>query len=214
MSNKTFKVFVDKMGGNPSASYIGNAGEIFYDPESTTLRISDGQTTGGLEVNRKSFGCFHKISNVTAQQADVAFSFDWFTQVDPHINNLGIRVESTAPTHVVFDHPGNYMILVEMSVKSISPQARDVFLWLRKNGQQEVPDSTFRVEIRGAATNKPLYQPLTKQWIVENVEAGDFFETRFAVTDITDISLEYLPAQTVPYVRPAAPSATLFVTQI
>ena len=50
--NKTYKVFVDKMGGGDGATeYIGRLGELFYDPESTTLRISNGVDAGGNIVN-------------------------------------------------------------------------------------------------------------------------------------------------------------------
>ena len=51
MANKTFKAFVDKMGGVPASSYIGNEGELFYDPTTTTLRVSDGSTPGGTIVS-------------------------------------------------------------------------------------------------------------------------------------------------------------------
>jgi hypothetical protein len=51
MANKTFKAFVDKMGGTQAASYIGNEGELFYDPTTTTLRVGDGQTPGGTVVS-------------------------------------------------------------------------------------------------------------------------------------------------------------------
>lgn len=50
MSNKTFKLFADKMGGNPAASYIGSSGELFYDPEIGALKISDGVTLGGIAI--------------------------------------------------------------------------------------------------------------------------------------------------------------------
>ena len=51
MSNKTFKIFVDKMGGITATQYIGNDGELFYDPTTTTIRIGDGETPGGTIVS-------------------------------------------------------------------------------------------------------------------------------------------------------------------
>jgi hypothetical protein len=51
MSNKTFKIFADKMGGNPATSYIGVAGDLFYDPDTGQLRVSDGVTAGGVFVS-------------------------------------------------------------------------------------------------------------------------------------------------------------------
>lgn len=51
MANKTFKAFVDKMGGTTATNYIGNEGELFYDPTTTTLRIGDGTTPGGTVLS-------------------------------------------------------------------------------------------------------------------------------------------------------------------
>jgi hypothetical protein len=49
MSNTTFKLFADKMGGRSAAAYIGTAGEIFYDTDGATpIRLSDGVTPGGI----------------------------------------------------------------------------------------------------------------------------------------------------------------------
>jgi hypothetical protein len=45
----TFKLFADKLGGRDATTYIGTAGEIFYDfTGATPLRISDGVTPGGI----------------------------------------------------------------------------------------------------------------------------------------------------------------------
>jgi hypothetical protein len=49
MSNTTFKLFADKMGGRSAATYIGVKGEIFYDTDGATpIRLSDGVTPGGI----------------------------------------------------------------------------------------------------------------------------------------------------------------------
>jgi len=50
MSNKTFKLFADKMGGNPAASFIGTAGELFYDPEIGSIKLSNGTSSGGITI--------------------------------------------------------------------------------------------------------------------------------------------------------------------
>lgn len=51
MSNKTFKPFVEKIGNTDAEDFIGNEGDLFYDPTTTTLRISDGETPGGNVVS-------------------------------------------------------------------------------------------------------------------------------------------------------------------
>jgi hypothetical protein len=49
MSNVTFKLFADKMGGRSASAYIGTKGEIFYDTDGATpIRLSDGVTPGGI----------------------------------------------------------------------------------------------------------------------------------------------------------------------
>jgi hypothetical protein len=51
MANKTYVAFVDKQGGTTATNYIGSEGELFYDPTTTTLRVSDGSTPGGSVVS-------------------------------------------------------------------------------------------------------------------------------------------------------------------
>ena len=54
MSNKINKIFVDKMGGHSADTFIGQPGEIFYDPETGSLKISDGVTPGGKGIVESS----------------------------------------------------------------------------------------------------------------------------------------------------------------
>lgn len=50
MSNVTNRAFVETLGGTTASSFVGNKGDLFYDREGTTLRISDGVTVGGNSV--------------------------------------------------------------------------------------------------------------------------------------------------------------------
>ena len=54
MSNKIFKVFVDKMGGHKAEDYIGLPGDLFYDPNTGVLKLSDGETVGGVSHTETS----------------------------------------------------------------------------------------------------------------------------------------------------------------
>ena len=63
MSNVTFKLFADKMGGRSAAAYIGTKGEIFYDTDGATpIRLSDGVTPGGIP-----FGITNTSASFTPQ---------------------------------------------------------------------------------------------------------------------------------------------------
>ena len=41
------RVLVEKLGATNVADFVGNAGELFFDPSTTTLKFSDGSTAGG-----------------------------------------------------------------------------------------------------------------------------------------------------------------------
>jgi hypothetical protein len=47
VSNVTYRPFLESLGNVSSQSFIGNFGELFYDPSTNTLRKSDGITPGG-----------------------------------------------------------------------------------------------------------------------------------------------------------------------
>lgn len=51
MANKTYKVLLEKLGGTNATTYVGNEGELFFDPTTTTLRVADGTTQGGSVVS-------------------------------------------------------------------------------------------------------------------------------------------------------------------
>jgi hypothetical protein len=214
----TFKLFADKMGGSNTADYIGKPGEIFYDPTTTSLRISDGSTPGGLSIlsggsgGSEVSGCFHKTANVTAAASDTVYAFDWYTDTTAHITD-GVTVTSAQPTRVVLSSTGNYEAFIEMQVRSTGNAERDVFLWLAKNGN-DIAQTAVKIQIRGGGLSNPVYQLLTKKWLLDDITANDYIELRFALSDYDRISLEYTAAQTSPYPRPAVPSAVLTITQL
>ena len=51
MSNSIDRVFVEKLGGTGiTTTFVGNEGELFWDPATTTLKMSDGSTAGGVGI--------------------------------------------------------------------------------------------------------------------------------------------------------------------
>ena len=48
MSNTIYRPFLEKLGGTNVNEYVGDKGEVFYDPEVGDLRVSDGITPGGV----------------------------------------------------------------------------------------------------------------------------------------------------------------------
>jgi hypothetical protein len=48
--NTTYRVLVEKLGDSDPSQFIGNEGEVFYDPNNPILKLSNGTTPGGLSV--------------------------------------------------------------------------------------------------------------------------------------------------------------------
>jgi len=48
--NSTFRVFSQKLGGTDSSQFVGNEGDIFWNPNTGELKVSDGSTPGGVAV--------------------------------------------------------------------------------------------------------------------------------------------------------------------
>ena len=45
-----YRALVEKLGAASTATFVGNEGELFWDPTSTSVRISDGSTPGGVGI--------------------------------------------------------------------------------------------------------------------------------------------------------------------
>jgi hypothetical protein len=47
-TNTIYRLYVEKLGAAPPSSFVGNKGELFYDPNIGDIRYSDGVTPGGV----------------------------------------------------------------------------------------------------------------------------------------------------------------------
>lgn len=64
--NTTYRVLVEKLGDSDPSTFIGNEGEVFYDPNNPVLKLSNGSTVGGVSIGGTDGG--------TANTGDVTFS--------------------------------------------------------------------------------------------------------------------------------------------
>ena len=69
MSNATYRAFPEKLGGSDSTQFVGDRGELFWDPENANLSISDGETPGGIGI---------KTRNLQASYSNLDYS-QWVT---------------------------------------------------------------------------------------------------------------------------------------
>ena len=49
-TNTVYRVFLEKLGGTTPTQFIGDEGELFFNPNIPALKLSDGVTPGGLSV--------------------------------------------------------------------------------------------------------------------------------------------------------------------
>jgi hypothetical protein len=63
----TNRAFTEKLGGTSATNFVGNQGDLFYDPTTSVLRVSDGSTAGGVTVGGASaaVGCITMGENPT-----------------------------------------------------------------------------------------------------------------------------------------------------
>jgi hypothetical protein len=48
--NTTYRILVEKLGAQDPSQFVGNDGEVFYDPNNPELKLSDGTTPGGVSI--------------------------------------------------------------------------------------------------------------------------------------------------------------------
>lgn len=61
-----YRVFVEKLGGSDTDTFIGNYGEMWYDPDLGSLKVSDGVTPGGVAVGSGGGGTISQLTNGSA----------------------------------------------------------------------------------------------------------------------------------------------------
>ena len=199
----------DRIDMSATSATFSSDSYTFNTSLGTNLLTLSGTTANfgnnNISYNR-TYGCFHKVASITALAADTVYAFDWQTNTSNHVNTQGVYVDNTSRINI--DTAGSYSVFVEMNAQNIDAQDRTAYIWLRKNGT-DLAETCVRLVL-----TKDTSTMLVKDWLVESVAANDYLEVMFAVDNTSGISLEYIPAQTTPYARPAVASATLTVRPI
>jgi hypothetical protein len=191
----------------PTNRITASAANTAFSSDTYTFGDSTGAIIAGGKIDyRRTYGCFHKLANITAVAADTVYAFDWATDTTPHVNNKGVTVQGSSQIQI--DAAGDYNVVLEMIGKNVDNADRTAFVWLAKNGT-DLAETCIKLVLTKDTTTM-----LAKDWLVNGVVANDYIEVRFAVDNTSGISLEYTPSQTTPYVRPAVASATITVTPV
>jgi hypothetical protein len=176
MANKTFKLFADKMGGKQASEYIGTEGEVFYDPTTTTLRISDGSTVGGISIGgNNTYGEFWSTASQTVAVANTEYRFT-FTNADAFNSNVALGTGGNN-SRIIINQTGIYNIQFSAQVDKAlgGGTIASAYIWFKKNGTA-IPHST------GFITLDQNLQFVQSWNIIADVTTGDYFEIAYAAS--------------------------------
>lgn len=117
------------------------------------------------------------------------------------------------------ERTGIYKIDYSLQFANTANAAHDVYVWLEVNGGTQVPNSTSKFTIparksAGVPSFIVAYSSITFQ-VTGGDEVKLYWATDLAynpVGPVDGVYMEYIPAQTVPYAHPAAPSAIGSIT--
>ena len=148
---------------------------------------------------QKYYGEFTKTSDQTPAATNTAYALTF----DNTETAEGVSIGSPA-SRIVVAQSGLYQVLCTAQISSSNTSAKNVWLWLRKNGNN-VADSAriVTININGG------YVPMTMSEVI-SLAANDYIEIMFAVSD-TAITVDNVAATAF---APAAPAVVLAVTQI
>jgi hypothetical protein len=101
--NTTYRVLVEKLGDSDPSQFIGNEGEVFYDPNNPLLKLSDGTTVGGVSIGGTGGG------NANTGIADAKIT-DWDTAYGWGDHSTAGYISSTSTSYaqtLIVDPNGN-----------------------------------------------------------------------------------------------------------
>lgn len=200
----TNRFFLEKLGGTVSSSFIGRRGEMFFDPITGVLRVSDGQTPGGI------------ILGTLGSTGYVGSFYDTTTQTNPvpnevnkmkyNTSDISDGVQIVSNTQIKILHTGNYNIQFSAQFDKTDSGSDAVDIWVRKNNSN-IDYTNTRLLVDGnnakhvAAWNWVLF-----------AEANDYFEICWSSPD--GALRIYSESPQIDPVRPGIPSVILTVTQV
>ena len=209
MTNSIFRSFVERLGGTTAETYVGTPGDMFYDPESTTIRLSNGTPGGHILVEGSlptAYGQFW--SNVTQTVANVNTEYR-FTFNNTDVINGNIALGSGASnSRIIINQTGIYNIQFSAQVDKAlgGGTTASSTIWFKKNGTA-IPDSA------GFVTLDQNLQVVQSWNILANVTTvGDYYEIAYAA-NATVFSFPTIPANVVSG-APASPSIIVTVTPV
>lgn len=183
--------------GNESAD---NDGVILYDPALDHVVVSRNDIWEPIAYGHNCLAQVYTTSTHSAASANTAYAITW----ENTAYSEDIAVDDTVTSRINFARTGTYQIDFSAELVSTNSSAKSIYIWPRINGT-DIPYSTIVTTV----TNNGDKTVVSRSGVFE-ITAGDYLEAMFAVTD-TALTIDGSAATAF---APAAPSATIAVTQL
>jgi len=141
-----------------------------------------------------------RSTNVTAASANTAYAI----QYDSPSNAVGISLDGTDATKIVFSEAGEYLLNFSAQMSTSTSSSVNFYFWARINGT-DVPKSTMFNSLKQNSTTL-----VVSRSAIFELEANDYMQAMWAVDDTTGI----LDATTATAFAPASPATTLSIARI
>jgi len=141
-----------------------------------------------------------RSTNVTASLANTAYAI----QYDTPTNAVGISLDGTDATKIVFAEAGEYLLNYSAQISTSTSSSVNFYFWSRINGTDE-PKSTMFNSIKQNSTTL-----VVSRSVILELETNDYVQAMWAVDDTTGI----LDATTATAFAPASPATTLSIARM
>lgn len=175
-------------------------GVILYDPALDHAVISRNNVWEPLSWGHNCLAQIYTTAVHSATTANTATAITW----ENTAYSEDVSVDATVTSRINFARTGVYQVDFSCELLSTNSSAKSIYIWPRINGT-DIPYSTIVTTV----TNNNDRMVASRSGIFE-ITAGDYLEAMFAVTD-TNLKLSGSAATAF---SPAAPSATLAITQL
>lgn len=184
--------------GNESAD---TDGVLLYDPDIDHVVVSSNGVFEPLSYGHNCYAAFYTLVTHSAAATNTAYAITW--------ENTALSVDITIAaspntSRIVFEHGGVYQVDFSAELLSTNSSPKSIYIWPRINGV-DVPYSTI---VTSVDTNNNRI--VTSRSGMFSVDAGDYLEAMFAVSD-TALSIDGSAATLF---APESPSATIVITEI
>jgi hypothetical protein len=142
----------------------------------------------------------YRSTDITAVSVDTAYAI----QYDSPTSAVGISLDGTDATKIVFAESGEYLLNFSAQMASSSASQVDFYFWAKLNGT-DVAQTTMK----NALHQNNAVLVVSRSAIIE-INANDYLQYMWAVSD-TNGFLDATPAETF---APSSPATTLSIARI